>query len=121
MMATHELVVPRSIPITSPASVLFQRFMASNEVVPRIPFVERNDAAPRRRPIRSAMVLMVDVAIEILFLKPCCAGLELPLPLLRARLLVVVWFVDTPLKYTGNEDNRNILVITVVFKAAVKS
>lgn len=38
-MATHEFVVPRSIPITSPASLLFHRLRASDPPTPNDPFV----------------------------------------------------------------------------------
>ena len=35
------------------------------------------------------------ISTRLYILDPCCAGLELPLSLLRARLLVIVWFADT--------------------------
>ena len=61
MMATQELVVPKSIPMTSPASEDFQRFMTSVAVVPKDPpywweNLFKGEVRPLRRLNCSAMV-----------------------------------------------------------------
>jgi len=62
MTATHELVVPKSIPITSPASALLNLFGMSRLDTPIDDLAVAlavKDAAVRRNPICSAIVLMV--------------------------------------------------------------
>ena len=71
MMATQLLVVPRSIPMTSPASAPFQRrapkmvWVAAAEAAPALeesaPVADRAEARPLRRLVvsRRAMILIL--------------------------------------------------------------
>ena len=69
MMATQELVVPKSIPITSPASVLFH-LLALEACTPRegLDDLIAAEVSPRRRPSWRAIVYCISGAIEMVYL-----------------------------------------------------
>jgi hypothetical protein len=69
MTATHELVVPKSIPITSPASVLLNLRLRSRKGDPSDPLEDWREEIPRRKLSCNAIVEKLRICEPVAYLR----------------------------------------------------
>ena len=109
MIETHELVVPKSIPITSPASVDFQRRFISNnpdEVAEDAVGVVINDLlanrdADRRNNVELADNIVVVVLTVVVVVLLCC---------LLSSILLLLFFLSVYLIFFNSFWKRDFVL-----------